>query len=187
MIHSVRFTCVLDTNVIYPIEIRDLLFWFAHYDLFTPKWSKHIFSEWEDVMRRKGINNDEIKKRSNRANLAFPDALVLNYESIISGLKLPDKNDCHVLAAAIKSNANVIVTNNLKDFPQEYLATFDLVAKSADDFIADIIDLNPQKAIEAFRKLVLNRQNPDLDQFEVLENLRKNGLIQSANYLHSLI
>lgn len=187
MIHSVRFTCVLDTNVIYPIEIRDLLFWFAHYDLFTPKWSNHIFDEWKDVMDRKGITQEEIKKRTNVANLAFPDALVKNYESLINGLTLPDEKDRHVLAAAIKTNANVIVTNNLKDFPSKYLTTFGLVAKSADDFIADIIDLNHDKAIEAFRKLVLNRRNPDLDEFEVLDNLRKNELTDSANYLHSLI
>lgn len=187
MIHSVRFTCVLDTNVIYPIEIRDLLFWFAFYELFTPKWSKHIFDEWEDVMKRKGVSKEEIKKRSNVANLAFPDALVVNYEPLISGLKLPDEKDRHVLAAAIKTNANVIVTNNLKDFPEVYLASFGLVAKSADDFIADIIDLNHEKALEAFRKLVLNRTNPDLDEYEVLDNLRNNGLINSANYLHSLI
>lgn len=187
MIHSVRFTCVLDTNVIYPIEIRDLLFWFAHYDLFTPKWSRHIFYEWEDVMSRKQISADEIKKRSDNANLAFPDALVINYEPLIEGLTLRDEKDCHVLAAAIKTNANVIVTNNLKDFPKEYLATFGLVAKSADDFIADIIDLNHDKAVQAFRKLVLNRRNPDLDEFEVLNNFRDNGLVNSANYLHSLI
>lgn len=187
MIHSVRFTCVLDTNVIYPIEIRDLLFWFAHYDLFTPKWSNHIFEEWEDVMSRKGIKKTEVKKRSEIANLAFPDALVTNYEPLISGLTLPDEKDCHVLVAAIKTNANVIVTNNLKDFPKDYLATFGLVAKSADDFIADIIDLNHEKAIEAFRKLVLNRRNPELDEFEVLKNFRKNGLINSADYIHSLI
>ena len=187
MIHSVRFTCVLDTNIIYPIEIRDILFWFAHYDLFTPKWSNHIFDEWEDVMSRKGVTKVEIAKRIDLANLAFPDALVANYEPLIEGLTLPDNKDCHVLAAAIKTNANVIVTNNLKDFPAEYLASFGLAAKSADDFIADIIDLNPEKAIEAFRKLVLNRRNPDLNEFEVLDNLRKNGLIDSANYLHSLI
>ncbi|MGC1203293.1 MAG: PIN domain-containing protein [Flavobacteriaceae bacterium] len=187
MIHSVRFTCVLDTNIIYPIEIRDLLFWFAHYDLFTPKWSNHIFDEWEDVMARKGVAKREIEKRTNFANLAFPDALVINYEPLIDGLTLPDEKDRHVLAAAIKTNANVIVTNNLKDFPEKYLASFGLVAKSADDFIADIIDLNHDKAIEAFRKLVLNRRNPDLDEFEVLDNLRQNGLVDSANYLHSLI
>lgn len=138
-------------------------------------------------MKRKGITKEEIKKRTAIANLAFPDALVINYEPLIPGLTLPDEKDCHVLAAAIKTNANIIVTNNLKDFPEDYLATFGLVAKSADDFIADIIDLNHEQALEAFRKLVLNRRNPDLDLYEVLDNLRKNGLINSANYLHSLI
>ncbi len=187
MIHSIRFTCVLDTNIIFPIEIRDLLFWFAHYDLFTPKWSKHIFDEWEDVMQRKGVSKTEIEKRTKYATLAFPDALVTNYEPLIEGLTLKDKKDRHVLAAAIKTNANVIVTNNLKDFPNDYLATFGLVAKSADDFLADIIDLNHDKAINAFRKLVLNRRNPDLDEYEVLDNLRRNGLTNSADYLHSLL
>ena len=88
MIHSVRFTCVLDTNVIFPIELRDLLFWFAHDELYTPKWSKHIFDEWEEVMRRKDVNEEEIAKRTQRANLAFPDALVENYEGLIDGLDL---------------------------------------------------------------------------------------------------
>lgn len=107
MIHSIRFTCVLDTNVIYPIEIRDLLFWFVYYDLYTPKWSKHIFDEWVEVMIRKGIPNEEIEKRTKNANLYFPDAMVENYEPLIDGLKLPDTKDKHVLAAAIKTNANM--------------------------------------------------------------------------------
>lgn len=55
MIHSIRFTCVLDTNVIYPIQIRDLLFWFAHAELYTVKWSQHIFDEWENVKRINGL------------------------------------------------------------------------------------------------------------------------------------
>jgi len=187
MIHSVRFTCVLDTNVIYPIDIRDLLFWFASYDLFTPKWSKHIFTEWENVMQRKGIPGNEIQKRLEKAQRAFPDALVDNYESLVNALELPDDKDRHVLAAAIKTNANIIVTNNIKDFPKEYLATFGLVAKSADDFITDTIDLNNDLALEAFRALVLNRTNPNLDEFEILDRFRKNGLNDSANYLHALI
>lgn len=72
MIHSVKFTVVLDTNVIYPVIIRDILFWFAHYDLYTPKWSKHIFDEWYDVMLRKGVDAIEAKKRIKRAEKAFP-------------------------------------------------------------------------------------------------------------------
>lgn len=185
MIHSVRFTCVLDTNVIYPIEIRDLLFWFAHYDLFTPKWSEHIFDEWREVMKRKGVDEKEAERRVMRANLAFPDALVTNYSGLIKGLELPDPKDRHVLAAAIKTNANVIVTNNLKDFPTEYLRSFGLAVKGADDFLTDIIDLNPEEAVKAFREMVLNRRNPELDELEVLDILRNRGLKDTANFLHS--
>ena len=187
MIHSVQFTCVLDTNVIYPLEIRDLLFWFAHQELFTPKWSKHIFDEWIEVMKRKGVSESEIAKRVARANGAFPDAMVKNYESLISGLALPDEKDRHVLAAAIKTNANQIVTNNLKDFPDEVLAPYGIAAKSADDFLADIIDLNNELAVSAFRKMVLNRKNPAMDEYAVLERLRNNGLNDTADYLHACL
>lgn len=187
MIHSIQFTCVLDTNVIIPIEIRDLLFWFAHDELYRPKWSKHIFDEWREVMKRKNVGDEEIDKRIDRANKAFPDAMVENYEILIENLILPDIKDRHVLAAAIKTNANIIVTNNLKDFPETYLAGFGLSAKSADDFLTDTIDLNPKIAVRSFRKLVLNRRNPNLDEYQVLDCFRKNGLNDTANYLHTLI
>jgi len=187
MIHSVKFKAVLDTNVIYPIVIRDLLFWFAFYELYTPKWSATIFSEWKAVMIRKEVTDEEAEKRVQRANSAFPDALVTNYESLITHLTLPDENDRHVLAAAIKSNADVIVTNNLKDFPKDYLSSFGVSAKSADDFLTDIIDLNPDIAIKAFKEMVLNRKNPNMDEFEVLESLRRVELFDTANYIHSLL
>jgi hypothetical protein len=106
MIHSVKFKCALDTNVIYPLWIRDLLMWFAYYELYTPKWSRNLFEEWVSVMQRKGIDKSEALKRANKMNLAFPDALVQNYEPLIDSLRLPDVNDRHVLAAAIKTNAN---------------------------------------------------------------------------------
>lgn len=187
MIHSVRFTCVLDTNVIHPIEVRDLLFWFAHYDLYTPKWSKHIFDEWANLMIRKELSLEEVEKRINNVNLAFPDACVQNYEPLIETLVLPDPKDRHVLAAAIKTNANLIVTNNLKDFPNDYLAGFGLVAKGPDDFATDLIDLNYERAVQAFREMVLNRRNPNLDEYEILDRLRNSGLKDTANFLHSLI
>jgi predicted nucleic acid-binding protein len=178
---------VLDTNVIYPVIIRDLLFWFAHYDLYTAKWSNHIFDEWKKVRKEKGVSEEEANKRAGKANQAFPDALVLNYEALISQLTLPDENDCHVLAAAIKTNANLIVTNNINDFPEEYLQSFGISAKTADDFLTDIIDLNHEQAVAAFKEMVLNKRNPKLDEFEVLNQLRKVGLCDTANYLHALL
>ncbi len=187
MIHSVRFKAVLDTNVIYPVIIRDLLLWFANYDLYTPKWSQNIIDEWQTVMERKGVSNEEAVKRVQKINLAFPDAEVQNYYGLVDSLELPDKDDCHVLAAAIKINADIIVTNNIKDFPAVYLDTFGLTAKTADDFLTDIIDLNQDEAIAAFKEMVLTKKNPALDEFMVLEQLRKAGLTETANYLHALL
>lgn len=138
-------------------------------------------------MLRKGIPEDEAEKRVQKAKCAFPDALVQNYCALVEHLNLPDKDDRHVLASAIKANANVIVTNNLKDFPEDYLDSFGLKAKSADDFLTDIIDLNAEIAIKEFREMVLNKKNPALDEYEVLERLRRNGLNDTANYLHALL
>lgn len=79
------------------------------------------------------------------------------------------------------------MTNNLKDFPPEYLKSFGLSAKSADDFLTDIIDLNQKQAITAFKEMVLNKKNPKMDEFEVLNQLRNAGLIDTANYLHAFL
>ena len=187
MIHSVRFKAVLDTNVIYPVYIRDLLLWFAHYELFTPKWSENICLEWESVMLRKEVPPTVISKAKQKINLAFPDAMVQNYKGLIQHLDLPDPKDRHVLAAAIKANAHLIITHNLKDFPDSYLSTFDLKAILPDDFLTDIIDLNPDQASLAFRDMVMHKRNPDLDEYDVLNCLRKVNLHNTANYLHALL
>ena len=113
--------------------------------------------------------------------------MVENYESLVQMLDLPDEKDKHVLAAAIKTNANLIVTNNLKDFPVDYLASFSLSAKSADDFLTDIIDLNHDESIRAFKDLVLQKKNPPYDKYEVLDILRRNSLKDTADYLHALL
>lgn len=187
MIHSVKFKCVLDTNVIYPLWIRDLLMWFAYFELYTPKWSSNIFDEWISVMKRKGIEENEALKRADKMNLVFPDALVVNYEPFIDSLKLPDLNDRHVLAAAIKANADLIITNNLKDFPEDYLSSFGLKAKTPDDFFTDIIDLNHDLSVQAFKKLVSSKKNPPYNEYDVLDIFRNNGLKDTANYLHTLL
>lgn len=84
-------------------------------------------------------------------------------------------------------NSNIIVTNNLKDFPRNYLSSFGLSAKTADNFLTDIIDLNPDQALEAFREMVSNRRNPNLDEFELLDILRKRDLKNTADFLQSLL
>lgn len=187
MIHSSRFTCVLDTCVLYPVDIRDLLLWFAYFELYTPKWSYNIFRELKKVMVQKGMTIEQAERQIKRINDAFPDAMVINYQTLIKILKLPDPDDRHVLAAAIKSRADLIVTNNVRHFSKDYLKEFDLEVKKPDDFLTDIIDLNTETAKQAFSTMVSHRTNPELDELEMLDILRRRGLKNTADYLHRLI
>lgn len=172
--------CVLDTNVIYPLWLRDILLWFAFYDLFIPKWSSTIFDEWIRVMHRKGISHKEALRRVKVMNDAFPDAQVKNYESIISSLDLPDQNDRHVLAAAIRSKSSFIITRNLKDFPSIILNPFGIQAVSPDLFLSALVKIYPIQTVLAFRKLVKNKTRPPFTEEEVLLILQKKNLIKTV-------
>jgi len=65
MIHRVRFTVVSDTNVVYPVMIRGIIFWFTYHKLYMPKWSEYIFDEWKRVMPGKGVTAEQAGKRIN--------------------------------------------------------------------------------------------------------------------------
>ena len=185
LINSARFTAIIDANVLYPVVIRDYLIWLSIYELYTPKWSSKLLEEFMSVFEKKGMNlsPEQIQRQVELINAACPHALVDNYEKLIQNVKLKDENDRHVVAAAIKCNANVIVTHNLSDFPNDYLKTLGLTAVDPDTFIADMIDLSPEKCCDAFREMVLTKNKPPYEESEYLEIIRNNGLKQTAREL----
>lgn len=139
-------------------------------------------------MKRTGAKPDQVEKRINCVKDAFPFAKVENYEHLIDQFSdLPDPKDRHVAAAAVRINANLIVSWNLKDFPDEYLSKFGLYAVNPDDFIADIIDLHNDEAVESFRSMVVAKNDPPITEMEMLKILKANGLKQSADYLRAII
>lgn len=188
MIYSLKFIAVLDACVLYPAPIRDLLLNLADFNLYTPKWTDEIQEEWTRnlLLNRPDLTKEQLQKTIDAMNKAFPDANVRNYEAIITSLHLPDRNDCHVLAAALRCQAEVIVTANLKDFPNEYLNQFDIEAQHPDYFIANLIDLNPKKALQAFQQQVSNLKKPPTSEIQVLETLKKVGLKITSTKLNGL-
>src|SRR5687767_15528975 len=110
MIHSPKFIAVLDACVLYPASIRDLLLNLADFDLYIPKWTDKIQQEWTRnlLLNRPELKAEQLQKTADAMNKAFPDANVRNYDSIIPAVNLPDRNDGHVLAAAIRCSAEVI-------------------------------------------------------------------------------
>lgn len=103
------------------------------------------------------------------------DSLVTGYESIIPGLKLPDPNDRHVLAAAIRSGSNVIVTFNLKDFPAAILASYSVEAQHPDEFLTHLLDLHPWTFCKTVREQREDLVNPTQTAVELLETLERQG------------
>jgi hypothetical protein len=95
---------------------------------------------------------------------------------LIDQLSLPDPNDRHVLAAAILSGAQEIVTTNLKDFPQETLAAFKIVPRYPDDFVLDLADLEPAVVTTAAKLQRAALKNPAISPREFVSILRRQGL-----------
>ena len=106
---------------------------------------------------------------------------------MISTLELPDADDRHVLAAAIQGQASLIVTANLKDFPALYLRSFGIEAQHPDQFIAQLIEVNPADVLRAFQAQVASLRKPPRTAHEVLETLRRSVLEATVNHLSSLL
>ena len=102
---------------------------------------------------------------------------------LIEGLTLPDADDRHVLAAAIKCNASVIVTFNLKDFPKSALDAFDIEPLHPDDFIADLWDLDQAAVLEAAQRQRASLKNPPHSAREYLDKLLQQKLPETVKLL----
>ena len=112
------FVAVYDACVLYPAPLRDLLLRLALTDLFRARWTERIHEEWmRSVLKdRSDLSAQQIQRTRELMDLSVPDCLVTGYEGLIENLDLPDPNDRHVLAAAIRCQAGVIVTYNLTVF-----------------------------------------------------------------------
>jgi hypothetical protein len=113
-------------------------------------------------------------------NAAVMDCMVTGHTDLVAGLTLPDPNDRHVLAAAIKSGSDAIVTFNKKDFPGEYLAQFDVEVLHPDDFILHQFGLDDAKVIIAAQRCRARLRNPPSSEEEYLERLERQSLPQTV-------
>ena len=114
---------------------------------------------------------------------AVPGCLVTDYEALIEGLHLPDIDDRHVLAAAIKCNASVIVTFNLKDFPKSAFEAFDIEPLHPDDFVADLWDIDQAAVLEAAQRQRASLKNPPHSARQYLDKLLQQKLPETVKLL----
>lgn len=136
---------VLDTCVIYPTVMREVLLGAARAGLFTPLWSDRILEEWARAARKIGPTG-ETQARGEIAlvTAAWPSAALSYPPSLEARLWLPDAADIHVLAAAVAGSADLIITLNARDFPRAILAEEGLDRIDPDAFLLSLWQTAPE-------------------------------------------
>lgn len=180
---------VLDANVLYPAPVRDILLHMAFQGLYQPKWSDTIQQEWTRSLlaKRPDLNKSSLTNTRKWMETIFPDAQMLPHKLPKPPINLPDKDDVHVVEAAIRSGAKCIVTFNLKDFPTKVLARYGIEAIHPDDFICKLLDKSPEVALRAFYTQVSILRKPVKTPEEVLSALKRCALPKTEQELRRLI
>ncbi len=176
------FVVVYDSSVLYPSALRDLLIRVAQAGLVQARWTDEILDEVFGSLAQNRPDLDPVRLERTRSLMltAVRDCLVTGYEPLIPALDLPDPGDRHVLAAAIRARAQVIVTANLADFPAAVLNEWDIDPKGPDDFILDQIHLDRATVFAAVQRIADSWRRPPGTTDDVLASLERQGLIESV-------
>jgi len=144
--------------------------------VYRPHWSSETLEElrWH-LIATLGRSEAAARRRIDFMVTAFPEALVDGYEVLVPTMPTPDPNDRHVLAAAVRSASQVIVTSNLKDFPAQDLASLGIEAQSPDTFLQHQCDLDPQLSGRLIRMQAAEKTQPPLTGEAILDHLASNA------------
>lgn len=173
---------VYDACVLYPAALRDLLIRIGHAGLVNARWTDTILDEcFRAIHRERPEVPDAALARTRRLMCgAVRDCLVDGYEDLVEGLTLPDPNDRHVFAAAIRAGAQTIVTRNLKDFPADRLAPFGVQAQDPDEFVLGLIGQQGSAVLRIIVEQAADLRSPPQTVEDVLRTLEANGLTRSV-------
>jgi|SRR5664280_1222933 len=176
------FIAVYDACVLYPSTLRDLLIRIAQASLVQAKWTDAILDEvFRNLQEnRPDLDADRLKRTRELMMGVVRDVLVVGYEPLIETVTLPDLDDRHVLAAAIRARAQLIVTANVRDFPAEALARWDVEAIRPDDFVRAQIDLDRDLVYAAVTRIADSWLKPPGSVADVLASLERDGLVESV-------
>ena len=139
------YQVILDACILVNAALRDTLLRIAEPPrLYLPRWSEEIMAETMRTLETKlGVTREQIAHLDRELRKYLEDAWIEGYEPLIPIMANHPK-DRHVLAAAVHCGAQTIVTLNLKDFPDDALSPWDIMAQSPDEFLVQQYHLAPE-------------------------------------------
>jgi hypothetical protein len=176
---------LVDANVFYSAALRDLMMQLALAGLYRPRWTRRIEEEWTRglLANRPDISKAQLAVTRALMRRAVPNSLVQNYGTFATRVQLPDPDDRHVVAAAIRAQAKIIITHNLRDFPPEILRPYDIVAQHPDVFLAALGSGAPLEVLAAVRECRARLTRPTFSPAEYLAVLARQGLQETTAFL----
>lgn len=178
-------TAILDACVLYPFTLRDFFVSLAGTGLYRAKWTEAIQNEWirSVLENRPDLSADRFRRTAALMADAVPDAMVAGYEYLIESIELPDPNDRHVVAAAIHSRCDVIVTINLRDFPPETMSTYGVQVQHPDIFAEHLMGIDAAKVVASVKRQRERLARPPVRADEFLDRLESLGLTRTVSLL----
>jgi hypothetical protein len=169
----VAFSALLDACVLFPVGVRDTLLTVAEHQVYVPRWTEEILDEMaRNVVKQRYASQAQMVQDREEMARAFPAALIEGYEGLVPSMT-NHPGDRHVLAAAVRGNVGVIVTENVRDFPASACEPYDMDVQTADTFLSYALDSDQQGVVDALKEMARRRLKPPMTPQEMLISLAR--------------
>lgn len=168
-----NYGAVLDACVLAPMPLAHTLLRLAARGIFRPYWSERTLDEVAATLGKWQYPEHLVRRRIDVMREYFPEALISGTGSIAFARGLPDPDDEHVLEAALKSDAQAIVTLNLRHFPTEVCDQFSVDVLDPDTFLINQYDLGSRAVRDILIEQVSATRKPAMTMTQLLDHLRR--------------
>lgn len=166
---------VLDACVLFPAALRDALLRAGAAGLYRPYWTDELLDE----VRRNLVDHhrttaEQARQLTDTMTEYFPECRVSDYTAFVKDATNHPK-DRHVVGAALKAGARVIVTLNLRDFPSTAIDRHGIAAQSPDTFLMSLFENDSSQLVAIVAQQAADLRNPMSSVADVLAALAANA------------
>jgi predicted nucleic acid-binding protein len=164
---------VLDACVLIPAALRDILLRAADAGMYQALWSEEILDEVQrNLISELGRSQQQAERLIEVLRQVFPEAVVTRYDELVQNMT-NDPKDRHVVAATVKAQAEVIVTSNLRDFPEQALTPYGIEAQSPDEFLLRLAHIHGEHVVKLITEQANDLRHPPKSPTEVIQMIAR--------------
>lgn len=178
----------LDTNVLFPMTLMDLMLSMAedfHHDLV---WCDFLLDEWERVIvREKRRSPEQARAITDAIRRAFPSGRVApgDYEPIIETVPGPDPDDRVHGAAALAGGATALITANLRHFDGPFFAEHFVIIETPESYLLRRLEVAPDHLIETVKRVVAMKTRPRWTLSDYMQRVDRAGATRFASAIRA--